>query len=60
MMRSEVLHGWQLPLPPSTALHIPHTVIAPMGLVKQATINKHGKIVDKLRITHDQSYNPIK
>jgi hypothetical protein len=31
-----------------------------MGLVKQAMINECGKIVDKLRVTHDQSYNPIK
>jgi hypothetical protein len=60
MMRSEVAHGWQLPLPASAALSIPHAVIAPMGLVEQATINERGEIVDKLRVTHDQSFNPVK
>jgi hypothetical protein len=60
MMKSEVLHGWQLPLPPSAALQIPHAVAAPMGLIEQATINKRGEIVDKLRVTHDQSFNPVK
>jgi hypothetical protein len=60
MMRSEVQHGWQLPLPPSAAQHIPDAIIAPMGLVEQATINELGEIVDKLRVTHDQSFNPVK
>ncbi len=60
MMSSEVRHGWQLPLPLSAALLIPHAVVAPMGLVEQATINERGEIVDKLRVTHDQSYNPVK
>jgi hypothetical protein len=60
MMRAEVRHGWQLPLPPAAALLIPHAVVAPMGLVEQATINELGEIVDKLRVTHDQSFNPVK
>jgi hypothetical protein len=60
MMRAEVTHGWQLPLPPSAATQIPDAVVAPMGLVEQATINKLGEIVDKLRVTHDQSFNPVK
>jgi hypothetical protein len=60
MMRSEVRHGWQLPLPPAAALLIPGAIVAPMGLIEQATINELGEIIDKLRVTHDQSYNPIK
>jgi hypothetical protein len=60
MMRSEVAHGWQLPLPASAARDIPQAVVAPMGLVEQATINERGEIVDKLRVTHDQSFNPVK
>jgi hypothetical protein len=28
--------------------------------VAQATINERGEIVDKLRVTHDQSFNPVK
>jgi hypothetical protein len=60
MMKAEVGHGWQLPLPPAAALLIPGAVIAPMGLVEQATINERGEIVDKLRVTHDQSFNPVR
>jgi hypothetical protein len=60
MMKLEVHHGWQLPLPPAAVHTIPDAIVAPMGLVEQATINESGKIVDKLRVTHDQSYNLIK
>jgi hypothetical protein len=31
-----------------------------MGLVQQATINERGEIINKLRVTHDQSFNPVK
>jgi hypothetical protein len=48
------------PLPPAAALQILHPVIAPMGLVEQATINERGEIIDKLRVTHDQSFKPVK
>jgi hypothetical protein len=60
MMQAEVDHGWQLPLPSAAALLIPGALIAPMGLVEQATINERGEIIDKLRVTHDQSFNPVK
>jgi hypothetical protein len=60
MMQVEVQHGWQLPLPPDAALLIPGAIIAPMGLVKQATITEQGEIVEKFRVTHDQSFNPVK
>jgi hypothetical protein len=60
MMQSEVQHGWQLPLPPDASFLIPGAVIAPMGLVLQTTINERGEIVEKFRVTHDQSYNPVR
>ena len=60
MLQSEVRHGWQLPLPPAAAHLIPGAVVAPMGLIEQATINELGEITDKLRLTHDQSFNPVK
>jgi hypothetical protein len=53
MMHAKVRHGWQLPLPPAAALQIPHAIVTPMGLAR-------GKIIDKLRVTHDQSFNPVK
>jgi hypothetical protein len=60
MMQAEVRHVWQLSLSPAVALQIPHAIVAPMGLVEQATINARGEIIDKLLVTHDQSFNPVK
>jgi hypothetical protein len=40
MVRAEVHHGWQLPLPPLAALLIPNAVTTTMGLIEQSTINK--------------------
>ena len=36
-------------------LHIPDTLIAPLNVHKQNTINKCGEIIDKKRLTHNQS-----
>jgi hypothetical protein len=52
MMHAEVWHGWQLPLPPAAALQIPHAIIAPMGLVEQATICNM-QLSKKRRRAHD-------
>jgi hypothetical protein len=59
MLQDEVHHMWQLPLPPRAALELPGAVIAPVGLADQLTINEHGEIVPKQRLTHDQSYNVV-
>ena len=52
----EIKQGWALPLPPNFALHLKDAEVAPHGLVLQNTITEHGEIVEKDRITHDQSY----
>jgi hypothetical protein len=59
-MQAKVDHGWQLTLPPAATLLILGAVIAPMGLMEQATINERGKKVGKLRVTQDQSFNLVK
>jgi hypothetical protein len=60
IMRDEVVHGWQLPLPIEAASQIPGAMVGPMGIVPQLTISEKGEIIDKNRPTHDQSFNPIR
>ena len=55
-MTSEIKQGWSLPLPPHFALHLPQAEVAPHGIVSQHTITNNGEIVDKDRVTHDQSF----
>ena len=55
-MSTEIEHGWSLPLPPNFALELKGAEIAPHGIVKQNTITELGEIVEKERVTHDQSY----
>ncbi len=50
---------WQLPLPlGAIACIVPDCLMAPLVMALQQTINKLGKIVDKWRFTHDQTYKP--
>jgi hypothetical protein len=56
MLNEEVRYGWQLVLPASSIPKITGTVVSPLGLVKQTSINEHGESVVKWRLTHDQSF----
>jgi hypothetical protein len=56
MLDDEVRHGWQLVLPAESIPVIPGTIVSPLGLVKQNTINEHGETTTKWRLTHDQSF----
>ena len=55
-MESEIKKGWALPLPPPFARELPGAEVAPHGIVPQHTINELGEIINKERVTHDQSY----
>jgi hypothetical protein len=59
MFKEEVRHMWQLPLPSHAASILPGAVLAPVGLADQLTINEHGEVVPKQRLTHDQSFNVV-
>ena len=50
------MFGYVLPFPLSKVSSIPGVVMAPMNIMHQGTINETGKIVDKKRLTYDQSY----
>ena len=56
LLIKEVDRGWQIPLPPENIRLLPDAVVAPIGLVTQATINAHREIIPKDRLTHDQSF----
>jgi hypothetical protein len=60
MLKEEVSRGWQLPLPKEAALELPGCEVAPLGVVSQWTIDESGSRKPKLRLTHDQSFNPTK
>ena len=55
-MATESQQGWSLLLPPLFALQIKYAEVAPHGVVSQNTITDYGKIVEKERVTHDQSF----
>jgi len=56
MIKEDVERGFSLPLP-ITALHfIPNASLAPLGCVKQSSIDMLGNRVVKYRMTHDQSF----
>jgi hypothetical protein len=54
MLGDEVARGWQLVLPCDRIASIPETIVSPLGLVNQNTINETGQTVTKWRLTHDQ------
>ncbi len=58
MLKEEVGRGWQLPLPREAALEIRGCEVAPLGMVAQTSIDEKGNPIDKLRLTHDQSFSP--
>jgi hypothetical protein len=59
ILLEEVQRGWQLPLPKGTHLKIPRSVLGPLGLAHQTTIDEQGHPMEKKRLTHDQSSNVV-
>ena len=48
--------GFGLPLPIHAIHQIPGALMAPMNIIRQNTIDETGRVVEKDRLTHDQSY----
>ena len=56
ILKEDVERGFALPLP-ITALHfIPNASLAPIGCVKQFTVDLSGNRAVKYQMTHDQSF----
>jgi hypothetical protein len=56
LVRKDITQGYGLVLPLYKVKRIPGVPMAPMNIVNQNTINEHGQIVGKNRLTRDQSY----
>jgi len=56
LVEEDVCSGYGLPLPLHEIHRIPGALMAPMNVIRQNTIDETGRIVEKDRLTHDQSY----
>ena len=56
LVSKDIKHGYGLVLPLHEVPRIPGALMAPMNIQKQNTIDENGKIVEKDRLTHDQSF----
>jgi hypothetical protein len=56
LIAADVRHGYRLVIPRDKVARIPNACLAPMNIMHQFTLNASGNIVDKERLTHDQSF----
>ena len=56
LIEKDVVHGYGWVLPLSKIDRIPGVLLVPMNIMTQNTIDEHGRIVEKDRLTHNQSY----
>ena len=56
LIEKDVVHGYGLVLYLSNIDRIPGVILAPMNIMTQNTIYEYVRIVEKDRLTHDQSY----
>jgi hypothetical protein len=56
LIMEDVTHGFMLPLPLDKITRLQGALLAPMNIATQDTIDEHGNIIPKDRLTHDQSY----
>jgi hypothetical protein len=56
LILDDVKHGFALPLPLEKIQRVRGALLAPLNIASQDTIDEHGNIVPKKRLTHDQSY----
>ena len=55
-VEKDVTHGYGLVFPLEKLKKIPGALLAPMNVMKHDSIDEYGRIVEKDRLTHDQSY----
>jgi hypothetical protein len=56
LVNNDVTYGFALVLPLDKVLSIPHICMAPLNVAPQHSIDEYGNIVEKDRLTHDQSW----
>ena len=56
LITADVRHGYGLVIPRDKVARIPNACLAPMNIMHQFTLDAGGNIIDKERLTHDQSF----
>jgi hypothetical protein len=56
LVSGDVKYRYTLPLPLGKIFKIPNVCMAPLNIQLQWTINNLGEIIEKDRLTHDQSF----
>ena len=56
LVKKDVTFGYGLVLPLDKLDRVPGALLAPMNIMRQNTIDEHGRTIEKDRLTHDQSY----
>ncbi len=56
LITKDVRHGYGLVIPRDKIARTPNACLAPMNIMHQFTLNASGDIIDKKRLTHDQSF----
>jgi len=56
LIADDVERGFAVPLPLNVLRHLPQASLAPLGCVKQTTLDTNGNQIVKFRMTHDQSF----
>ncbi len=57
LISNDIKFGFGLVVPRGKIARLPNACLAPMNIMNQFTLDASGKIVDKKRLTHDQSFN---
>jgi hypothetical protein len=56
LISDDICYGYRLVIPRGKISCLPNACVAPMNITKQFTLNVGGEIVDKERLTHNQSF----
>jgi hypothetical protein len=56
LISDDIRHGYGLVIPRGGISRLPNACLAPMNITKQFTLEGGGEIVDKERLTHNQSF----
>jgi hypothetical protein len=56
LISEDIRYGCGLVIPRGKISRLPNACVAPMNITKQFTLDAGGEIVDKERLTHDQSF----
>jgi hypothetical protein len=56
LITEDVERGFALPLPISALHRLPKAALAPLGCIKQSSLDSFGNRTEKFRMTHDQSF----